>query len=158
VGEGGIILGTRDSGVTWNIVQPAVSVQALNAVWRTSVRQAVAVGDLGSAPRTFASGDSAVWVVNTVGSSNLYGVSFPNETVGYAVGSGGAVWKSGDSGATWDPQSPNTSSQLNDVFFIDANRGWAVGQSGVIVRTVTGGSGGSGPLAHRASQRVVRHR
>jgi len=161
VGENGVILGTRNGGTSWTLVQPAVSVQTLRGVARPSVRKAVAVGDIGNSPYTVESADSALWVVQNAGAGyNFRSVSFANETVGYAVGSNGngVVLRTGDGGLTWDVQSPNTGSQLNDVFFINANRGWAVGDNGVIVRTASGGAGGSGPLAHRFSSRVARHR
>ena len=161
VGEGGIILGTRDGGDTWTTVQPPVAVQTLRSVSRQSVRHAVAVGDIGNAPYSVESGDSATWVVNNIGATNnLLSVSFPTETVGYAVGTNGnaVVLRSQDGGLTWQPQTPNTASQLNAVFFINENRGWAVGNNGVIIRTASGGAGGFGPAAHRASQRVHRHR
>jgi photosystem II stability/assembly factor-like uncharacterized protein len=160
VGENGVILGTRDAGETWTTVQPSVAVQPLRSVSRASVRHAVAVGDLGNAPYSVESGDSALWVVNNVGgTNNLRGVSFPTEDVGYAVGSNvnGVILRSIDGGLTWQSQTPNTASQLNAVFFINENRGWAVGNNGVILRTASGGAATSS-FAHRAAQRAVRRR
>ena len=41
-------------------------------------------------------------------------------------------------GVTRTPQTANSAYPLNDVFFADAARGWAVGDHGVMVRTVNG--------------------
>jgi len=60
---------------------------------------------------------------------------------GFAVGANvaGAVLRSDDGGASWDAQAANTAAHLNDVFFLDFGRGWAVGDNGTIIHTVTGG-------------------
>ena len=42
--------------------------------------------------------------------------------------------------AQWYPQNSGTTKNLNDVVFIDANVGIAVGDSGIILRTTNGGS------------------
>ena len=42
--------------------------------------------------------------------------------------------------AQWVPQEPNTSNSLNAVYFIDENLGFAVGDSGTILRTTDGGT------------------
>jgi photosystem II stability/assembly factor-like uncharacterized protein len=43
-------------------------------------------------------------------------------------------------GNTWVPQSGGTTKELRSVYFIDANTGWAVGDSGTILKTTNGGS------------------
>ncbi len=43
-------------------------------------------------------------------------------------------------GSTWTAQTSGTSSELTDVAFADASRGWAVGAGGVILATVDGGA------------------
>jgi len=68
----------------------------------------------------------------------FYGVHFPTSTVGYVVGSGGAIFKSTDAGDTWTEQTSPTASTLYDVFFLDANNGWAVGAGGTIIITTDG--------------------
>ena len=62
--------------------------------------------------------------------------------VGYAVGINagiGSVLRTDDGGLTWEAQVANTTAQLNDVFFVDAQRGWAVGNGGIIIHTSTAG-------------------
>ena len=41
--------------------------------------------------------------------------------------------------SSWQPQPANSAFRLEDVFFVDTQRGWAVGANGTIVHTVTGG-------------------
>ena len=40
---------------------------------------------------------------------------------------------------SWQPQQPDAQFRLNAVFFVDALRGWAVGNNGLIRHTAHGG-------------------
>ena len=42
--------------------------------------------------------------------------------------------------AQWELQNSNTTSNLNSVYFLDINSGYAVGDSGIILKTIDGGS------------------
>jgi photosystem II stability/assembly factor-like uncharacterized protein len=144
VGAAGIILGTHDRGLSWYIVQPAVTAQALKAVWRRSNLQAWAAGASGTALRTITTVDSLAWELDNAGANNqLAGVCYPTDEIGYVVGynSGGVgiVLRTDDGGVSWQSQSPNTQFRLKDVFFVDALNGWAVGRNGTIIHTSTGG-------------------
>ena len=143
VGGGGVIAGTHDRGLTWFIV-PTPTIQGLEAVWRTGPATAWAVGTQGVTPRTIATPDSVEWELRNAGPTRqLEGVCFPTNLIGYAAGFdamvGGAVLRSDDGGVTWQAQASHTASRLNDVFFVDALRGWAVGEGGVIIHTARGG-------------------
>ncbi len=143
VGDGGIIVGTHDRGVSWFIVQPSITGEALKAVWRRSVERAVAVGAQGVVPGTSATPDSVAWTLANVG--NLYqleGVCAGSASASYAVGwngTAGFVLHSPDDGATWIPQVANSQFRLRGVFFVDALRGWVVGDNGTIRHTASGG-------------------
>jgi photosystem II stability/assembly factor-like uncharacterized protein len=143
VGGGGVIGGTHDRGVTW-FVAPALTNLGLEAVWRRGEASAWAVGAGGATPRTVATPDSTAWELRNAGSSRqLEGVHYPTDLIGYAVGSdaflGGAVLRTDDGGVTWQAQASRTAFRLNDVYFVDELRGWAVGEGGVIVHTARGG-------------------
>jgi photosystem II stability/assembly factor-like uncharacterized protein len=143
VSDVGEIFGTHSGGDTVFRVQPAITAQPLRSVWRRA-GLAWAVGDAGLAPRTvaMAPADTAAWVLLNAGASfQLRGVIFPSDLTGYAVGfnGAGAILRSDDSGQTWQTQTSNTARPLNDVFFVDPLRGWAVGDGGTIVHTATGG-------------------
>ena len=44
-----------------------------------------------------------------------------------------------DGGVNWAPQTTSPAFMLNGVRFVDSLRGWAVGNNGTILHTVTGG-------------------
>ena len=77
-----------------------------------------------------------------VGAGNdLYGVFQLDVTSAFAVGVNGVglVLRTDDGGATWQTQVSHSTQRLNDVYFVDSLRGWAVGNGGTIVHTATGG-------------------
>src|SRR5207248_1095754 len=58
----------------------------------------------------------------------------------WAVGRpGSAVLHSPDQGATWEVQKTGQPLPLHGVFFLDGQRGWAVGEFGCILGTTDGG-------------------
>jgi len=70
---------------------------------------------------------------------DLRGVSCVGDNV-WVVGSPGTiVFHSGDGGTTWERFATGQSVPLNDVHFIDALQGWAVGELGTILATKDGG-------------------
>lgn len=143
VGASGVIADTHDGGDTWNIV-PGVTALTLNGVWATGDSSAYAVGDQGATARTTAPGAATWELAPSLGAFNgIEAVHFPAPPLGFAVGfnSGGIALRTGNTGETWTPQAPRTAVRLNDVWFVDPMRGWAVGDAGVIVHTATGGTG-----------------
>jgi photosystem II stability/assembly factor-like uncharacterized protein len=65
-------------------------------------------------------------------------VYFPTSSVGYVVGSGGAIFKSINMGENWVQQISPVTTTLNRVYFEDALTGWAVGVGGKIIKTTDG--------------------
>ena len=142
VGEGGVIVGTHDGGVSWYVVQPAVTALALKAVWRNSNTLAWAGGSQGVNPATSATPDSLQWNLGNVGATNnLLGLVMVDDLTGYTVGTNGQglILKTENGGGVWSLQVSNSAQQLNDVWFVDSLRGWAVGAAGRIVHTSKGG-------------------
>jgi len=70
---------------------------------------------------------------------DLFAVSAPTPQNVVAAGYWGAVYVSEDAGKTWKKGETGTRQLLYDVSMADAKRGWAVGQSGIILRTEDGG-------------------
>jgi len=143
VGVGGVIGGTHDGGATW-FITPGLTAQTLESVWRRGTAAAWAVGAQGVAPRTVVGADSVAWELRNAGASRQFqDVNYPTDQIGYAVGFdaalGGMVLRTDDGGLTWQAQASRTQSRLNDVFFVDALRGWAVGEAGTIIHTARGG-------------------
>ncbi len=143
VGEGGVIVGTHDGGRSWYVVQPSLTALPLRAVWRNSNTLAWAGGSQGANPFTISTPDSLAWVLGSFGATNfIEGLQMVDGSVGYAVGSNGQglVLKTLSGGAVWSPQVSNSGLGLNDVWFVDALRGWAVGATGRILHTSKGGN------------------
>ena len=142
VGQGGVIVGTRDGGRSWYVVQPAVTANALYSVWRRSNTEAWAGGASGVNPVTVATPDSLQWTLGSFGALNqVRGIMIGSDLIGYAVGQNGTglILKTVDGAASWQPQVSNSAQGLNDVWFVDPLRGWAVGTGGRIVHTSKGG-------------------
>ena len=144
VGDNGEIFGTDDAGEIWTRLQPSITAFELRAVSRRSRAAAWAAGTQGAAPRTVDVGGSVTWQNGSAGALNdLEGLHFPSDVlIGYAVGfnASGLVLKSENGGLGWTRQVSNTSRRLNDVYFVDPLRGWAVGDAGVIIHTSLGGA------------------
>ena len=143
VGGGGVIAGSHDHGITW-FTTPSLTAQNLESVWRTGPSTSWAVGAQGVAPRTVVMPDSVAWELRNVGATRqLQGVHFVTDLIGYSVGYdaslGGMVLRSDDGGVTWQAQASHTGTRLNDVLFVDALHGWAVGEGGTIIHTARGG-------------------
>jgi photosystem II stability/assembly factor-like uncharacterized protein len=49
------------------------------------------------------------------------------------------IYYSTDGGYSWTLQNSGTNSSLYDIFFLDNNNGWAVGENGTILHTINGG-------------------
>ena len=67
----------------------------------------------------------------------IQSVSFVNSNVGYAVGgegTNGFAIKTTNAGATWVSQSIPTNYAMYSVYFTDALSGYAVGNSGEILK------------------------
>ncbi len=155
VGAAGTILGSADFGQSWSIVTPFVTTDPLFGVARRSTADAIAVGSNNRVAVTTASADSALWSLAPPPTpfANLSAVAWPATTplpdfawaVGKTVaGAQPVVFHSTDGGLTWTPQdlptnAPLIGNGLEDVFFLDERRGWAVGTQGLVLHTATGG-------------------
>jgi photosystem II stability/assembly factor-like uncharacterized protein len=69
----------------------------------------------------------------------LYGLSIPSSSVIYTCGSNGKVLKSTNGGNDWVSLKTPTSQALHSINFFDDERGFAVGDSGIILYTENGG-------------------
>ena len=83
----------------------------------------------------------------TSGTTNdLYAVYFTNSNTGTAVGDGGTILRTTDSGMNWERQMSGTTTLLRAVYFINNNTGTVVGgtdmitDSGAILHTTNGGT------------------
>lgn len=73
-----------------------------------------------------------------------------------AVGARGAILRSTDGGSNWKQSAAPVSADLVSVFFINENKGWAVGHDAVILHTQDGGQTWTRQLEGRAVARMMR--
>lgn len=91
----------------------------------------------------------ALWRTLWYGRGDLTAVFFLDDQHGWVTGTAGRIFRTVNGGrswhmAQWRPQSQfhtrrDNGPQLNDVVFVSAWEGWAVGQDGVIIHTIDGG-------------------
>ncbi len=78
----------------------------------------------------YGKGDGAIYFTDTLLTSEFGAYDFYDIYNGYYVGESGSICKTKDGGRTWlDKSKIVTTEDLNSVFFLDENRGWAVGGS-----------------------------
>lgn len=74
-------------------------------------------------------------------------VQFFDESMGWIAGvhivpgasQESVILKTTDAGRSWVPQATGTEDVLEDIFFLDGEHGWAVGENGLILHTSDGG-------------------
>ncbi len=89
------------------------------------------------------------WVIQDSSNQGMYfaSVRFVDPFNGWAVGapsypshdSIGAICRTTNGGSTWVAVNNPNIANPNDIFFVDAQRGYAVGYSGAIIRSTDGG-------------------
>ncbi len=70
---------------------------------------------------------------------DLFSVSFPTETEGWACGRFGTILHGTEGGSKWTVQDSGTRLALGQIDFVDLRNGWAVGDKGTILHTADGG-------------------
>ncbi len=70
---------------------------------------------------------------------NLFGTEILSDAVRIIVGDRGKIYRSEDSGNSWQDIPSNTRRPLFDVSFADADRGWICGNRGTILHSGDGG-------------------
>jgi len=148
-GTTGLMLNTTDGGETWN-EQSAPPNNAYYSVCFTDAQTGWASGYAGKMIHTTDGGNS--WTSQNSGSNTfLYDVFFMDENEGWAAGGDHGnyptfinyreILHTTDGGNTWQVQlSQSHEPLLHDIQFINGNLGFAVGESGRILKTSNGGN------------------
>jgi len=101
------------------------------------------VGDTGRIMKTRNGGYAWDQQSSTPGDPHLYSIS-RTITETWVVGdkgvAEGTVWHANDEDEEWDQISEVPNLRLRSIFFVDAFRGWSVGEKSTILKTVDGGS------------------
>ncbi len=133
---------TSNGGLTWNLADLlAMKPDGMFGVAYDGVANAWGVGTGGTVARMDCAG--TVQNKSVPGGADLFGVDFLDPNTGWAVGLGGAIYRTvnGAAGATtWIKQTVATTADLYSVHFESATKGWAVGAAGTIWHTTDAGA------------------
>jgi photosystem II stability/assembly factor-like uncharacterized protein len=136
VGEKGLILKTTNNGTNWTEIQSPVTNKYNSVKFATSQIGYIA-GNNGKIMK-LSNGEES-WTDLNVPNLNYYGIYFTSQSIGYAVANNETIIKTTDEGATWNIIHTGPSIQLNSVYFISKDTGWAAGYN-VILMTTDGGT------------------
>ena len=140
------ILKTTDGGDNWQIQKDTFGYW-LNSVYFINIDTGFAVGDKGTIYKTTNSGTdwAPISVSGNPGTRDYNSVYFTSSSIGFIVGGNltndsiQTILKTTDCGDTWNIIRDNIAPCLNSVHFYDQTNGYAVGNSGTVIKTINGG-------------------
>ncbi len=153
VGGNGALVSTADGGANWKVrerptadtLRDVFFTDALNG-WLVCERSIYALARA-EEPRSYLmrtadGGETWSRVALTADDAGvlLARVVFATPERGWAFGEMGALYSTGDGGATWQRQRAPTQRLLTGASFLDASRGWLVGAAGTVLRTDDAGA------------------
>jgi photosystem II stability/assembly factor-like uncharacterized protein len=144
VGWNGTIIRTTDAGVTWSNQNNPLSGTYLDlwGIYLASSTNGIATGEDGTILRTTNGGDN--WYTISGGTGDkLWSISFGDSLTGMIAGdsiSKGRLLKTTDGGKNWSMLSNDSTPTLFGIAMSGPNSAFAVGQSGTILRTTSGGT------------------
>jgi photosystem II stability/assembly factor-like uncharacterized protein len=146
ISDFGCVFNTTDGGINW-VKQNSPTTSLLTSINCIGENMYVAVGNEGTIIKTTDNGIN--WSIKQTGFDyKLNNCFFINSEVGWGVGVGGdwphyvsIILKTTNGGENWYTQySDTTDSELFNVLFTNENEGIAVGDLGLILKTVDGGN------------------
>jgi len=156
VGGAGTIMKTTNGGTSWTSVVVSGLTRDLYSI-DISGATMYAVGADGAAARSLNTGTS--WTVLNFKldtKSNVNDVAITSAGT-YFIGGGGFIRKSTDNAASFVFQQHSMFAELVDVFFFDANNGWACNpKNNAVMRTTDGGANWLLPNSTSLSQSWVQ--
>ena len=140
------IIKTTNGGSTWSVSKDNLG-YCFHSIHFPTANTGYAVGDKGTLFKTTNAGGN--WTQKVIpgnaGSRNYSAVFFTSENVGFIVGGNltkdsiQTILKTSDGGDTWSVIRDNLAPMLNDIYFINATEGYAVGNDGTALYTLDGG-------------------
>ncbi len=137
VGDDSTVLKTTDTAKTWVIKNGLPEYSSLNCVYFIDEMNGWTGGSIG---RLFSTKDGGeTWKLHQFDYYDyFYSLYFKNDSIGWACSASGRLHYALDGDTTWLLDSLGINN-LYDIFFIDDNKGWIVGQNGLILHTKNGG-------------------
>jgi photosystem II stability/assembly factor-like uncharacterized protein len=123
----------------WEWVNPLPQGNEIKDMCMTPSGHIIAVGT--SKTIILSEDHGATWQVINLGNNpqtHFYGVFFVDDNLGWITGDK-YLLKTTDGGKSWDTAYYAIDQRLISVFFINSQKGWAVGDGGKIIRTTDGG-------------------
>jgi photosystem II stability/assembly factor-like uncharacterized protein len=147
-GKNNLIIKTTTGGNTWQILPVSGPQYKLNSICFITENIGFAAGGKSNSPhygvilKTTNGGLNWNLVFNDAQEIDFRGMDFVNSTTGYLVGgneeeSNGVIYKTTNAGETWIQQGI-VNKDLNAVYFPNPLIGYAVGEDGMILKTIDG--------------------
>lgn len=143
---GNVLLKTIDGGDNWSSSTIGSTANLFNTIYFVNTDTGYAAGsNTVSEALVFQTTDGgASWAPQNIpiGAQSINSIFFVNADTGYTAGGdfGSEILKTTNGGATWTISESGNFDYLNDLHFINATTGMAVGNDGMIIRTLNGGT------------------
>ncbi|MBI2124369.1 hypothetical protein HYT92_01120 [Candidatus Pacearchaeota archaeon] len=139
IGGEGIVLKTTNGGETWER-QSLPTTEPLNSIKCADAETCYAAGDRVILKKSA----TTPWTAVNRSSQTVWDIDAASPAVAVAVGNLGTRLRTTNGGATWSGYLPPISGTfqptLSNIFFIDEERGWIVGDEGTLRYTGDGGA------------------
>ena len=134
----GTILKTIDGGSNW------ITQEIGNELWVSDIfianQDTVWVATF-NGPLLHTTNGGEDWINSNITSATIFSICFADENKGTAVGYGSRIFNTFDGGLNWVQDSISLIENFTDIFFVDGNNGWMVGDfHGNLLKTTDGGS------------------
>ena len=151
-GDHGVILKTTNAGTNWIKQRESVEIWHIYGIWFQNDNTGVVVGGIDSNPkrsiifRTTNGGSN--WDSLIINGIYFRGLYFINSTTGFAGGWTGypnvsPIYKTTNAGLNWFQMAPFNSFGIENIYFLNENKGFATGDivgSEVVFKTNDGGN------------------
>jgi photosystem II stability/assembly factor-like uncharacterized protein len=136
IGLGGEILMTSDGGLNWWQV---VDFNHFFRSLRVKNEYAYIVGFYGVILSS--NDDFQNWEYLSIGSNcgAITEIAFPTDNIGFAVSTGGYLFKTTDGGENWNHEKISSDFSLRSMDFIDENTGYIAADDGIVLKTINCG-------------------
>jgi photosystem II stability/assembly factor-like uncharacterized protein len=94
---------------------------------------------LGKIVRTFNGGNLWYEEAVPVNTPELFAITFPTKSVGFAAGQNGTILKTTNTGSFWYYLNSGITQQIAGLWFLDKDTGYACGVGGTLIKTTNGG-------------------